>query len=96
MLTSTLETIIVRAPKRLDMLTAPHLANDLANKIREGCRIILDLGHTQYLDTSSAEVILQGLAVAKQRKARLGLRNVNAQVSTVLELAGVLQYFRKS
>lgn len=87
--------LIVHAPKRIDFCTAPFLAEDLEVKIQEGNAIVLDLTQTQFLDPEGTNVVLQGLLKSKQRHARFSLRGVKPQVKVILELAGVLQYFRQ-
>lgn len=95
MLVSPQPLITIRAPKRLDSLTAPYLAQDFDTKIHPSSRIVLDLSQTQSIDPASAEVILQGLLLAKQRAAKFSLRGVNQQVQLVLAAAGVLDFFKK-
>lgn len=87
---------IVYAPKRLDPFTSPHLAKDLETKIQAGKAIVLDLSKTLSIDPESADIILRGLMLSKQFHTRFGLRGVNHQVRLVLEMAGVLQYFRRA
>jgi len=96
MLKSTEAFVTIFAPKRLDALTSPHLAQDLEFKIQDGRTIVIDLSKTQSIDPQSAEVVLQGLLLAKRRSARFSLRGVNSQVRMVLEMAGVLQHFRQA
>lgn len=93
---STQATVVIRAPKRLDALTAPHLSMDFDKRIPPGGVVILDLSQTQFVDPESADKILQGLMLAKQRHARFSLRGVNHQTQLVLEMAGILQYFRRT
>jgi anti-anti-sigma factor len=94
-MTATSETITVYAPKRLDGFTSPFLERDLDEKIQPGAMVVLDLTQTNFIDPPSANVLMQGLIKSKQRRARLSLRGVNSQVKLVLELAGVLQHFRR-
>jgi anti-anti-sigma regulatory factor len=96
MLKSTHELVIIRAPKRLDALTTPHLVLDLETKLSQGISVVLDLSKTQTVEPNSADVILHGLMLAKQRHARFSLRGVSQTVQLVLETAGVLHFFRKS
>lgn len=95
MLNSSPSVVTIRAPRRLDTLTAPHLARDLEAKIHEGGTIVLDFSQTQFLEAESAEIILYGWKLAKERDARFLLRGVHEPVKLVLELSGVLQFFRK-
>lgn len=96
MLDSTYELVVIRAPRRIDAFTVPPLTQDFETKIREGGAIVLDLSSTKFLEADSADVILQGLMLAKQRQAQFSLRGVAPQVKVVLEMAGVLRFFRKT
>jgi anti-anti-sigma regulatory factor len=96
MLDSTYELVIIRAPRRIDTFTIPPLTQDFEAKISEGGAIVLDLSHTKSVEPDSADVILQGLMLAKQRQAQFSLRGVSPQVKTVLEMAGILRFFRKT
>lgn len=96
MLNSTYELIVIRTPKRIDSFTALPLFQDLEQRIPEHGAVVLDLSHTQVITPESADVILKALMLAKQRQCQLSLRGVKPQVSTVLEMSGVLKFFRKS
>ncbi len=90
-----MESITVRAPKRLDLLTAPFLSQDLEEKICEGQSVVLDLTQTQFIDPAIANVFLEGLIKSRQRSARFSLRGVSPQARLVLEMSGVLQHFQR-
>ena len=94
-MSSTYALVTVRVPKRVDEWTAPFLAKDLEEKIQEGIAIVLDLTQTQFIEPSSANVLLEGLIKSRARHARMTLRGVQPQVKVVLELAGVLKYFHR-
>lgn len=89
------EVITIRAPRRIDFCTAPFLAKDLDEKLKTGVSLILDLSQTQFIEPSSTEVLIQGALKSKLRHARLSLQGVTPQVKVVLELGGVLSYFRR-
>lgn len=95
MLNSSHLVVTIRAPKRLDHLTAPHLARDLEAKIYQGRTIVLDFSQTHSIEAESAEIVLHGWKLAKERDARFLLRGIQEPVKLVLELSGVLQFFRK-
>jgi anti-anti-sigma factor len=94
-MSSTYALVTVRVPKRVDAWTAPFLAEDLEEKIQSGIAIVLDLTQTQFIEPSSANVLLEGLMKSRVRQARMSLRGVKPQVKVVLEMAGVLQHFRR-
>jgi anti-anti-sigma factor len=91
----TSEVITVYAPKRIDCCTAPFLAQDLDEKLQPGVSLVIDLGQTQFIDPPSVDILMQGILKARQRRARLSLQKVTPQVKVVLEMAGVLQFFRR-
>jgi anti-anti-sigma factor len=95
MLDSTYLLVTVRAPKRIDCCTAPFLAQDLAARVQEGADIILDLNQTQFIDPDGAKVIIEGLKQAKEHHVSFSLKGVKPQVQVILEIAGILQHFRK-
>lgn len=91
---STANTTI-RAPKRLDICTASFLAKDLEAKIQTAAGIVLDLSETQFIDPEGTQTILEGLLKAKQNHVKFGLKGVRPQLKVILELGGVLQFFRE-
>ncbi|MBW4519807.1 MAG: STAS domain-containing protein [Scytolyngbya sp. HA4215-MV1] len=95
MLNSIQEKLVIRVPHRIDAFTAPHLSKDFELKIEQGRQIILDFSLTRTIDPNAADVVLQGLMLAKQRNAQFSLKNVQPQVRVILEMAGVLRFFRK-
>jgi anti-anti-sigma factor len=95
MLEATSELMIIRMPRRVDAITAPHLAQDLAVKIQPGHGIVLDFSQTQVIESNGVQVLLQGLKLAKQEGAQIALRSVQPKVKYVLGAAGVLDYFRQ-
>ncbi len=92
----TCDAIVIRAPRYINALTAPHLVMDLEAKIAKRGKVILDLGQTQKIEPENVEVILQGLMLARQRNAQFSLRAVQPQVRLILEVGGILQYFRRT
>jgi anti-anti-sigma factor len=92
---STTVPVIIRAPKRIDCCTAVFLAQDLEVKIQSGIKVVLDLGATQFLDPEGTKVILEGLMKSRQRSAKFSLQGVNPQVKVILEIAGILQHFKR-
>lgn len=92
---NTKGTITIRIPKRVDVLTAPHLSKDVQERIPVHGSVVLDLSQTQIVEPNYANVFLEALMIAKQRETRFSLRGVQPQVKVVLESAGVLRFFRK-
>lgn len=92
---STANTVVVYAPQRLDLCTAPFLAQDLEAKIREDVAVVLDFTKTQFVDPASTNVLVDGFIKSRQRHARLSFRGVKPQVKVVLEMSGILKHFRR-
>ncbi len=85
---------VVFVPNRLDLFTAPFLAQDLDIKIQTDALVILDFSQTQSIDPAVTDVLAEAFIKAKQRRGRLFLKGVNPQVKFVLEIAGILKHFR--
>ncbi len=95
MSSTAIKTTTIRAPKRIDVCTASFLAQDLAAKILTTEAIVLDLSETQFIDAEGSNAILQGLLQAKQQQVKFALRGVHPQLKMILELGGVLKFFRE-
>ena len=95
MSTTSTNTTTIRAPKRIDVCTASFLAQDLEAKIPTTEAIVLDLTETQFIDSEGSNAILKGLLQAKQQQVKFALRGVHPQLKMILELGGVLKFFRE-
>jgi anti-anti-sigma factor len=56
---------------------------------------VLDLSETQFIDSEGSSAILKGLLQAKQQQVKFALRGVHPQLKMILELGGVLKFFRE-
>lgn len=95
MSTASTNATTIRTPKRIDVCTASFLAQDLEAKISSAKAIVLDLTETQFIDPEGSNVILKGLLQAKQQQVKFALRGVQPQLKVILELSGVLKFFRE-
>ena len=53
------------------------------------------MSRTHYVDLESVKVFTLGLIKSRERQARLTLRGVQPQITTVLKASGVLDQFRR-
>lgn len=90
----TNNAFIVKMPKRVDRTVVPAIASDLDHHIQLGRKVILDFSQTDFIESKTTDVFLDGIAKATQRSARLSLRGVRPSVKIKLEVGGILDYFR--
>ncbi|MGI0491288.1 STAS domain-containing protein [Alkalinema pantanalense CENA528] len=95
MLDATQELTIIRMPRHLDAAGAEQLADQFNQKIQPYSGVILDLSQTHIVELDAAQVLIQGLTIAKQRSAKLSLMGVQSHIAAILSATGVLQHFRK-
>ena len=75
---------------RLDAFWSGHLANELAEVIREGAHHIrLDLAEVTYLSSAGIRVMLQSYKQLRGIQGAFGVSRPSPQVRDVLELAGL-------
>ena len=76
-------------PPRLNMVTAPGLRAAVADALRAGQkRLVLDLGGTDFIDSSGLGALVACLREARQAGGDLRVANIGQQVEMVLELTG--------
>lgn|GEM_PF-5408296 len=92
---STADAVTVRIPKRVDYAIAPHIIDDLDKKMDKGDTVVLDFSQTRFIKPEMADIFLDAVVKAKQRNVRLALQGVKPDVKVILELGGVLEYFRR-
>lgn len=86
---------VVRTPARLDMVAAPRLKELLDRTVREGTRrIVVDLGATEFVDSSGLGALIGGLKTARQAGGDLRLAAAGEQVRTVLALTNLDRILR--
>ncbi len=94
-MTLTAAVVTVKIPKRVDYAIAPHLVADLDRKICQGSSVVLDFSQTRSIDRELTNIFVKAAIAAKQCNARLSLQGVKPDVAVILELGGVLDYFRR-
>lgn len=72
---------------RLDMVAAPQLRTIVTETVAGGSnRLVVDLGETQFLDSSGLGALIAGLKTTRQAGGDLRIARPNEQVQLVLEL----------
>lgn len=72
---------------RLDMVSAPQLRTLVSDTVAAGSnRVIIDLGETQFIDSSGLGALIAGLKTTRQAGGDLRIARPNDQVQMVLEL----------
>lgn len=95
MLDATQELTIIRMPAHIDSTGVKQLADQFHQKIQPHSGVILDLSQTHVVELDAAHILIQGLAIAKQRSAKLSLMGVQSHIAAILTATGLLQHFRK-
>lgn len=87
--TTTAETgaTVVAPIGRLDMVAAPQLRAIVTETVAGGSnRLVVDLGGTQFLDSSGLGALIAGLKTTRQAGGDLRIARPNEQVQLVMEL----------
>lgn len=75
---------------RLNMVGAPQLREVVSEVVSGGTsRVVLDLGGTEFMDSSGLGALIGCLKVARQAGGDLRIANVQPQVQMVLELTSM-------
>ena len=87
---------IVQLPKQVEIANIPAITSELDRKIQSGRKVILDFSQTCFIQSEAISLLLDGIAKAQQRSARLSLRGVRPSIKVRLEAGGILDYFRRN
>ncbi|MFB9070077.1 STAS domain-containing protein [Citricoccus parietis] len=80
----------VRSEGRLNMVAAPKLKDVISSEIGAGSRqIVVDLGATEFMDSSGLGALIGCLKLARQAGGDLRIANVPPQVLMVLQLTSM-------
>jgi anti-sigma B factor antagonist len=81
---------IVEPRGRLNMVAAPRLRELIASLVEGGtAKIVVDLGSTEFIDSSGLGALISGLKTARQAGGDLRIAAPTAQVDTVLSLTNL-------
>lgn len=87
--------VVIRPEGRLNMVAAPDLRRELHEVIDSGnTRVVVDLGGTDFIDSSGLGALISGLKVARQAGGDLRIASPTLQVTTVLELTNLNRVLR--
>ncbi len=88
---------VVRPDGRLNMVSAPRLTALVSELVNAGgTRIIVDLGGTDFIDSSGLGALVSCLKKTRQASGDLRLAAPNTQIQTVLDLTNLGRVLRPS
>ncbi|MDI3330601.1 MAG: STAS domain-containing protein [Micrococcus sp.] len=80
----------VSSQGRLNMVAAPKLKEAISSEIGTGAkRIVVNLGKTEFMDSSGLGALISCLKLARQAGGDLRIANVPQQVLMVLQLTSM-------
>ena len=87
---------LIKLSGRVDISTSPDLRNAaLTLYLRGGCKnVTIDFGNVSYIDTSGLATLIEILLSAKRQIAQLTLSGLNAKSCYLLEVNGLLGFFK--
>ncbi|PSL37400.1 anti-sigma-factor antagonist [Labedella gwakjiensis] len=86
---------VIRGDGRLNMVSAPHLREQVTRAINAGRnRIVVDLAATSFIDSSGLGALVGSLKAARQADGDLRIAAPNDQVRMVLSLSNVDRVLR--
>lgn len=86
---------IVRLPERLMMADAPDARTALREIIEGGSgKLLLDLSHTTFMDTSGLAVLVSSLKAARKKDGDVYLANMGPTLRAVFELTRLHTVFQ--
>jgi anti-sigma B factor antagonist len=78
----------------VDCYTSPQLRSTLVALVEEGARhVVLDLGTTQFVDSTGLSVLVGGLKRLREHGGTMVLKSPTAATSRLLELTGLHTVF---
>ena len=89
------DTAVIAVRGRLDMVAAPGLREHIRRTVDDGSAyVVIDLGPTEFIDSSGLGAIVAGLKLARQAGGDLRIANVEGQVGVVLSLTNLDRILR--
>ncbi|QIX50420.1 STAS domain-containing protein [Rhodococcus sp. DMU1] len=89
------DVVVVRPEGRLNMVAAPRLREQLRGLVEGGsARVVVDLGATEFIDSSGLGALVSGLKAARHAGGDLRLAAPTAQVRSVLSLTSLDRVLR--
>jgi anti-sigma B factor antagonist len=79
--------VLVRLEGRLDANTSPDVKAALQKLVEDGySKIIIDLHHVPFIDSSGLAVLVSGLRLAREKGGNVALSGVQSQAQIVFRL----------
>jgi anti-sigma B factor antagonist len=89
------DAVALRLDGRLNMVAAPQLKAAIDDTVDAGkARVVVDLTHVTFMDSSGLGALIGGLKRARQASGDLRIARVSDQVSTVLKLTNLDRVLR--
>ncbi|GAB4080916.1 STAS domain-containing protein [Modestobacter muralis] len=89
------DVAVVRPRGRLTMVHAADLRAVVAEALADGrTRVVIDLAHCEFMDSSGLGAIIGGLKAARQAGGDLRIAALQPQVMTVLQLTNLDRVLR--
>jgi anti-sigma B factor antagonist len=89
------DVMVIRPEGRLNMVAAPGLRKQLLALVEAGnTKLVVDLGATEFIDSSGLGALISGLKAARQAGGDLRIAAPTQQVITVLELTNLNRVLR--
>jgi len=89
------EAILLQLNGSLDIYTSIEFKEFLEKTVQSHPRAILvDLGKTDYVDSSGIGTLIKGLNLAKENKIEFYIINVQSAIEKVFRVAGLLNFFK--
>lgn len=88
------EQMVISVVGELDFHTAPDLRREILAALNEGaCKLVLDLGEMEFIDSSGLSVIIAAFKRCQERGGELILRSLTERTRRVLEVSGLNRVF---
>lgn len=89
------DAVVIRPSGRLNLLAAPQLREAVGRAVAEGrTDVVVDLGGTEFMDSSGLGALVAGLKRARQAGGDLRIAALTPQVQMVLRLTNLDRVLR--
>lgn len=90
--------VILRLTGPLDLESSRALQNllvELSESCHRGLDVVIDLFNVDYISSTGVGALTSGMAAIRKHDAMMTLRGIQPKVRAVLELLGILSFFRE-
>jgi anti-anti-sigma factor len=84
--------IVLRVTGEIDLASRELFESHLANALVVGCRVVLDLGGVEFMDSTGLNVILRCHRRAQESEGALLIRSPSSPVQRLFESTGVIPH----